>query len=259
MDTRTPILILLGVLLAATALSVLGLGADNVAYHDKNQDGTVLVHYFRWNQTAAAQYSYWVELEAVPSRFTLGREYAEIVTGLLCALTGAAVAIGSWFARGQNKTSTNTGRKSIPFLPIALALATIAFILSIAITAWVWSPVMKFPIKFLNSIPLPPSVSNPSKKAPTTYESPFDYTPEVWNCLLAPYVVSPPQSRRMSGLCSEAKVARYMMIPVVLLSAVLMTALGWAWHQSKNAGSAEQEMETVKDIDQVSVETKDEA
>lgn len=257
MDTRTPILILLGVLLAASAISVLGLAADNVSYHQKNQDDTIAVHYFRWNQTAEAQYSYWVELDSTPSRFTLGREYAELVTGLLCALIGTAVAAGSWFARGTR--TSKTGTKSVPFLPIALTLTSVAFFLSLAITIWVWSPAMKFPIKFSNSIPLPPMVSNPSKSSPTTYESPFDYTPEIWNCLLAPFVVSPPQRRRMTGLCSEAKVAKYMMVPVVLLSAVLLAAVGWAWRQSNKSVPAEQEMDNVKDVDAVSVESKNEA
>lgn len=254
MDTRTPVLILFGVLLAATAISVLGLAADNVAYHQQSQDGTVAVHYFRWNSTAEAQYSYWVELDAVPSRFNMGREYAELVTALLCTIIGAGVAAGSWFARGGK--SSEGGKKYMSFLPIALAVTAVAFVLSLAITAWVWSPAMKWQINFKNSIPLPPMVSNPSKSAPSTYESPFDYTPEIWNCLLAPYVVSPPQRHRITGLCSEAKVAKYMMIPVVLVSAVLLTALGWAWRQSKKTISAEQEMSNVKDVDEVSVETK---
>lgn len=102
-------------------------------------------------------------------------------------------------------------------------------------------------------------VSNPSASSPVKYQSPFDYTPEIWNCLLAPFVVSASQSNRMETLCSEAKVARIMMIPTLIISAVLVVGLGWAWRQSSQAASAEVKMNNVKDIDEVSVESKDEA
>ena len=46
MDFRTPCQIILGFLLAATALSVLGLAADNASYIDHHRnDSPVNVHY----------------------------------------------------------------------------------------------------------------------------------------------------------------------------------------------------------------------
>ena len=135
-------------------------------------------------------------------------------------------------------------------------LASVAFFISLGITIWLWQPVMKWNIDFKNSLPLPPMVSNPGTSSPIEYQSPFDYTPEVWNCLLAPFVVGSP-SQRLQHLCREAKVAKYMMIPVVLLSALLVVFLGLAWRKSSQVADTETEMDNVKDVDEVSVETKD--
>lgn len=258
MDTRTPTLIMLGLLLAAVAFSVLGLAADNISYYDKNQDSAIDIHYIRWNSTAEAQYSYWMKLDYAPSRLTLSREQAELITGLFCALIGAGIAIGAWFFRAQKTPKDGSFQKRfLSFLPIALMLASIAFFISLGVTIWAWQPTMQWSIKFLNSLPLPPSVSGAARQSPIKYQAPFDYTPEIWNCLLAPYVINASQSERMSTLCSEAKVAKYMMIPVVLLSAVLVIALGLAYRKSTQIASSETEMSNVKDVDEVSVESKE--
>ena len=52
MNVTTPTLIALCSMLAAVALSVLGLTADNIAYLNDHRDDTVHLHYLRWNQTA---------------------------------------------------------------------------------------------------------------------------------------------------------------------------------------------------------------
>ena len=114
MDTRTPALILLGFLLAAVALSVLGLAADNISYYEKNENNAVDIHYIRWNSTAEAQYSYWLKLDYAPSQLSLSREYAELIVGLLCALIGTGVAISSWVFRGQ-KAPQNASSLKVSF------------------------------------------------------------------------------------------------------------------------------------------------
>jgi hypothetical protein len=256
MDTRTPILILFGTLLAALALSVLGLAADNASYYHSHQNGDVDVHYIRWNSTAEAQYSYWVKLDYAPSNFTLSKEYAEIATAVICAVIGTIIAVGAWFARSQKTSQTGPKTRRPSFLPIALGLSILAFCLSLAVTVYTYHPAMKWSINFKNSIPLPPQVSNPDQEPPTRYQSPFAYTPEVWNCLLSPYVVSA-QNGRMQSLCQEAKAAKYLMVPVFIVSAVLAGSLGFmVWKAKKAGANGEVEMEAGgKEVDEISVET----
>lgn len=100
MDVRTPALILLGLLLAALAFSVLGLAADNVAYVNNHHDSIVDLHYLRWNQSAEAQYSYWVQIDYLPSRYSMGRIYAMLATGVISAVIAIAVIATSWQTRG---------------------------------------------------------------------------------------------------------------------------------------------------------------
>jgi hypothetical protein len=111
---------------------------------------------------------------------------------------------------------------------------------------------MKWSINFKNSVPLPPSVSNSNADGPTKYNAPFAYTPEFWNCNLAPYVVGP-ESGRMQTLCQEAKVAKGLMIPLVILSALLVGLSGWTMWSDKKA--VQPEPEKAKEMDDVSVET----
>ena len=101
MDVRTPALVLLCALLAAIALSVLGLAADNVTYVNSHHDGTVNLHYFRWNQTAQTQYSYWVQIDYLPSRFSMGRINAMLGASVVTVLAAIATAVVSWKARGE--------------------------------------------------------------------------------------------------------------------------------------------------------------
>ena len=271
MDIRTPILIVLGTLLAALALSILGLAADNASYYHFHQNGDVDVHYLRWNSSANAQYSYWVKLDYAPSNFTLSKEYAEIATAVICTVTGLSIAIGAWFARSQNKTASSTdnseseSKSKIPsrfsslFLPVALGLSILALTITLSLSIYTNTPAMKWTINFKNSLPLPPQVSNPSHEAPTEYKSPFAYTPELWNCYLAPYVVGSDSgigAGRLAGLCQEARVARDLMVVLVVLAAALVGCLGWFVWQAKRAGAAkEMEMRAGKDVDEVSVES----
>lgn len=104
MDVRTPTLILLCSLLAALALAVLGLAADNVSYAHKHYDDTLDIHYLRWNQTAEATYSYWVQIDYLPSRFSMTRINAMLGASVVTALAGIAVAVVSWMARGDRKS-----------------------------------------------------------------------------------------------------------------------------------------------------------
>jgi uncharacterized BrkB/YihY/UPF0761 family membrane protein len=101
MDVRTPALVLLCALLAALALSVLGLAADNVAFVHNHHDSTVNLHYLRWNQTAEATYSYWVQIDYLPSRFSMGRINAMLGASVVTSLAVIATAVVSWKARGE--------------------------------------------------------------------------------------------------------------------------------------------------------------
>lgn len=121
MDVRTPILIVLCTILAALALSVVGLAADNIAYVNDNRDGTVNLHYLRWNQTAEATYSYWVQIDYLPSRFSMTRINAMLGASTVVALAGVGVAVISWFARGD-KSSTISFNVKVWQFPADLVL-----------------------------------------------------------------------------------------------------------------------------------------
>jgi hypothetical protein len=125
--------------------------------------------------------------------------------------------------------------------------------MSLALTVYAWQSPMKWSIIFKNSVPLPQSVSNSNADGATKYNAPFAYTPEFWNCNLAPYVVGP-GSGRMQTLCQEAKVAKGLMIPLVILSALLVGLSAWMMWSEKR-GSREAEPEKAKEMDEVSVET----
>lgn len=105
MDVRTPALILLCSLVAALAFAVLGLAADNVSYAHKHSSDTLDIHYLRWNQTAEATYSYWVQIDYLPSRYSLTRINAMLGASIVTALAGIAVAAISWFVRGDRVPS----------------------------------------------------------------------------------------------------------------------------------------------------------
>ena len=101
MDVRTPALILLCSLVAALAFAVLGLAADNVSYAHKHGDDTLDIHYLRWNQTAEATYSYWVQIDYLPSSYSLTRINAMLGASVVTALAGIAIALISWLVRGD--------------------------------------------------------------------------------------------------------------------------------------------------------------
>jgi hypothetical protein len=113
MDVRTPALILLGSLLAALALSVLGLAADNVAYVNNHHDSTVDLHYLRWNSTAESPYAYWVQIDYLPSRFSMSRINAMLAASVISLIVGVAVAVASWKARAAKTTETDSTSKVI--------------------------------------------------------------------------------------------------------------------------------------------------
>jgi len=232
MDVRTPALVLLCALLAALALSVLGLAADNVAYVNNHHDDTVNLHYLRWNQTAEATYSYWVQIDYLPSRFSMTRINAMLGASVITALAAIAAAVISWRARGEMAAKAEVTLKnkkySASLLPIALTLAIITFIISFAVAVYAWYPVMKWSIDLKKSLPLPPSVTGAKSKT-VQYQSPFDFVPDVWNCLVSDYAVEPAVAGRLHALCREASIAKTLMLPVVVLSAALAVVLGFSW------------------------------
>jgi len=257
MDFRTPCQILLGLLLATIALATLGLVADNVSYVDKHQNPSpVDIHYTRWNQTANAQYSYWVTMDYTPSRFSMSRDYLMIIASLVCCLTGAGIAVASWIMRAKKSVDTISTSKKV-FLPTALILSATAFLISLAAAIYTWYPVMRWPINFLKSLPAARGVSSASQTSPLVYQSPFYLTPEIWNCQLAPYIVKRGESQRMQGLCHEASVARYLMIVVVILSAVLLSSLFWTWRQTGLAAASHTDNAEAKEVEEVSVYGKE--
>ena len=118
MDFRTPCQIFLGVLLAAISLSVLGLAAHNVSYVNNQHGSPVDVHYTRWNQTAQAQYSYWVKMDYLPSRFSMGTMDAMIVVSLVSIVLGAGVAVAAWMMRGKKALATSFSSKNVSNLAV---------------------------------------------------------------------------------------------------------------------------------------------
>jgi len=251
MDFKATTLIGLGFLLVVMAFSMLGLAADNMAYVNGHQNDDLQIHYIRWNETAEAQYSYWLKMDYQPSRFTLSKESAEIASGVICAIIGAIIiALASLVRRSK---STRFGVS--PWL-ISLVLATVAFAISLAVAVYTWHPTMKWNINFLKSLPVPASISGAASDKPLTYQSPFDFTPEIWNCFLAPYVVDSSTSGRLHALCQESRAARTLTIPIVVFAALMSVVAGWGWWTATSAVNTEPEKEG-KDVEEVSMASKD--
>lgn len=255
MDVRTPALILLSGLLAALALSVLGLAADNVAYVNNHHDSTVDLHYLRWNSTAQSPYSYWVQIDYLPSRFSMSRINAMLAASVISLLVGVAVAVASWKARTVKAAGTDSATKTSKrstMLPLAsLVLASVAFVISIAVAIFAWYPVIQWDINFKKSLPLPPTITGSKSKA-VEYQSPFALGPDLWNCWISDYTVDPAIGGRLRTLCREAEVTKDLMIPVVLLSAALVVATGLSWWTASRAAASKPEVNE-KEMDEVSI------
>ena len=275
MDVRTPALILLSGLLAALALSVLGLAADNVAYVNNHHDSTVDLHYLRWNSTAQSPYSYWVQIDYMPSRFSMSRINAMLAASVISLLVGVAVAVASWKARTVKTAAAETDSTStvntLPLdhrvydadlwyqtskrstmLPLAsLVLASVAFVISLAVAIYAWYPVMQWDINFKKSLPLPPSITGSKSKA-VQYQSPFALGPDLWNCWISDYTVDPAMGGRLRTLCREAEVTKDLMIPVVLLAAALVVTTGLSWWTASRAAASKPETNE-KEMDEVSI------
>jgi len=248
MDFKTISLLGMGFLLVAMALSVLGLSADTIAFAHKHQHDDFQIHYTRWNSTAEAQYSYWLKMDYTPSRFTLGRESALLAGAVISAIAGAAVIATSWFARNDKPARFGLSSQLISFV-----VAGISFAISLAVTVYAWYPVMQWNINFLKSLPVPMTIAGGPKDS-ITYQSPFAFTPEYWNCRLAPYVADG-MGGRLHSLCLEARAAKDIMIPIVILSAAVFILTGYSWWSAKTT-VAEPEKEG-KDVEEVSMASKD--
>lgn len=253
MDFRTTSIIGLGFLLVVISFSMLGLAADNMAYANDHQNDDLQIHYYRWNSTAEAQYSYWLEMDYTPSRFTLGRESAMIASGVICAVASVLVIATSTVMR--KATSTRFG--ALPWL-VSSVFAAAAFAVSLAVAVYAWYPVMQWSINFLKSLPVPAKIAGTaaSSDKAITYQAPFAFTPEFWNCALAPYVADSAESGRLQSLCQEAHAAKSLTIPVVILAAALFGLTGWSWWSASSAVSTEPEKEG-KDVEEISMASKD--
>ncbi|KAK3057798.1 hypothetical protein LTR09_000873 [Extremus antarcticus] len=251
MDVRTTSLIGLGFLLVVVSFSMLGLAADNVAYVNGHQNDDLQIHYHRWNSTAETQYSYWLKMDYAPSRFTLARESAMIASGVICAVVGAVVISTSTFVRKANNTRTG----ALPWL-ITSVFAAVAFAISLAVAVYAWYPMMQWNINFLKSLPVPAKIAGSASDTSITYQAPYPFTPEFWNCALAPYVANPEESGRLQSLCQEAHAAKSLTIPVVILAAAIFGLTGWSWWSASSAARAEPEMEG-KDVEEVSMASRD--
>lgn len=251
MDFKATTLIGVGFLLVVLAFSMLGLAADNMAYVNGHQNDDLQIHYIRWNETAGTQYSYHLKMDYEPSRFTLSKESAEIASGVICAIAGATVvALASLMRKSSSKRFGLS-----PWL-ISLVLATTAFAVSLAVAVYAWQPVMKWDINFLKSLPVPSAITGVASDGSTLYQSPFDFTPEIWNCHLAPYATDSSTSHRLQALCQEARAARSLTIPIVIFAALMSVVAGWGWWTAKSAATTEPEKEG-KDVEEVSMASKD--
>jgi len=242
---------LLSLLLVALAISILGLAADNISY--ASEASRVLdVHYIRWNSAQQAVYSYWMKMDYTPSHFSLGRMYAMVAAGVISAVVGAAVAVGSLTMRGKDKLEASVkGRKlPLPVLLLGLVLTLIAFTLNLAIAIYAWYPVLQWSNEsFRDSLPLP-ATGSLATESPVRFQSPFEFTPDNWNCLLAPYVINPAESRKLESLCQEATVAKALMMPMMIFSAALLICLVWTWRKARTAAT---EADTnAKEIEEIS-------
>ena len=137
-------------------------------------------------------------------------------------------------------------------LPLAsLVLASVAFVISLAVAIYAWYPVMQWDIDFKRSLPLPPSITGSKSKA-IEYKSPFALGPDVWNCWISDYTVDPTLGGRLQTLCREAVVTKDLMIPVVILSAALVVATGLSWWTASRAAASKTEVNE-KEMDEVSI------
>ncbi|KAK5171869.1 uncharacterized protein LTR77_003505 [Saxophila tyrrhenica] len=248
MDFKTTSIIALGFLLALLALSTLALAADNMAYAHSHANSELQIHYLRWNATAEAQYSYWLEMDYTPSRFTLSREAAMIASGVICTIAGAVAVTTACFVRKEKVKACG-----LSLWLVSLVFAAVGFAAALAGAVYAWYPVMQWNINFLKSLPVPSKVSGAEKTI--TYRAPFAFTPEVWNCYLAPYVAGS-ESGRLQSLCNEAKAAKSLTIPVVILAAALFGIAAWSWWTAVSTAVVEPKAEG-KDVEEVSVASKE--
>lgn len=258
MSKSTIGLMALSTLLILTSLSLLALAANTLAYTDANATSDLQIHYIRWNETANAQYSYWLQMDYTPSRFTLAHENAMVASGVVCAVVGAIAILTSTLTPTNKPT---TARFGAPLIWLLTAIATAgAFAVSLAVAVYAWSPVMRWPINFLKSLPVPSKISGTTSVSSSdsiTYQAPFAFTPEVWNCRIAPYAADASTSERLQGLCQEAKAAKGLAVVVVVVAAMVMGMVGLKWWKAGKQTKAEGEVEA-KDVDEeMSVVSKD--
>ena len=136
-------------------------------------------------------------------------------------------------------------------LPLGLVLAAITFIISFAVAIYAWYPVMKWQIDFKNSLPFPPSVTGAKGKT-VKYMSPFDFVPDMWNCLISDYTIDPAKGKQLRTICNEASVAKILMLPIVILSAALAIGLGVSWWKASRAAAQKTETNE-KDVEEISI------
>lgn len=251
MDFKTTTVMAMGFLLIVMSLSLLGLAADSMAYANGHQNDDLQIHYYRFNETAESQYSYWLKMDYTPSKFTLGRESAMIANGVISAVAGIVVVTLAALMR-----QPAARRFGIPPWTTSMVTAAIAFATSLAVAVYAWQPVMKWNINFLKSLPVPSAISGAASEKALIYQSPFAFTPETWNCFLAPYAANSATSGRLQGLCQEAHAAKSLTIPIVVFTALLFGLTGYGWWTASSTTTAKPEKEG-KDIEEVSMASRD--
>ncbi|WP_206667749.1 hypothetical protein, partial [Staphylococcus aureus] len=68
----------------------------------------------------------------------------------------------------------------------------------------------------------------------THYRSDQRFTLETWNCVLSKFVpmnATSPSARQLRNLCTQAKAARIMTLPLLLLAAISLIVYFWAWRK----------------------------
>ena len=130
-------------------------------------------------------------------------------------------------------------------------MTTITFLVTLAVAAYTYHVDSRRSLDFYSWLPVDVTKSEKSK----TFSAPFTFTPEAWNCFLAPYAAHASDSRKLQSLCREASVAKYLMIPILLLTAALLGSLAWSWQKNRVA-AADASRENVKEIEEVSVHSK---
>ena len=191
-------------------------------------------------------------MEYLPSHLDMGTTYATLVAGIVCSLVGFGVVVGSWTMRGKKLAGTPS-KSSLPLPSTVLGLATVAFIASLTVAIYVWHAAMDWPTTFQAYLP----VAQGTSAGPITYDSPFTFTPEAWNCLVSQYIVQPAQGRELQGLCREAAVARYLMLPMLILSAALLFCLLRTWHKARRHTASGADDVGGKEAEEISVQGKE--